>query len=414
MTKLVKVIFLISIAIASCYGQSVEILKNDRELDSFYSKTIYSRTINLLTISYDKEFIREKLKQALAQTKQFSKCILDLNFQIRSSLNNSLTLDSFYLLARRYNLIDDFILEQGLMSSAANINPQNIRTTSLAQKNSLSELFNNSKRSCIISNWQSYLVKLKGKKNSISNFKVKKNLKADISYLNLKNSISKDLYALHSLKLNKHNLPSLKKYLETKAKLREKFPVKDLEYSNFVTAKRKKMKRSKRNIFYGSYNETSIIKMSGVMSRLIEHVESPKMVLNIYGEDDNIIRSVPFLPMDRFRFSIRFLRQEMNELKLDPSFNGASPSYEDIIIAAFETGVVAADDLTDLSEMEDLWNPQRTFLDKSMVWIRAFVPVATILIPPPYNIIASLAVVIIEITTQKPEPTYDHALFTEL
>ena len=108
------------------------------------------------------------------------------------------------------------------------------------------------------------------------------------------------------------------------------------------------------------------------------------------------------------------MRKSMVELSIEPSFNGQTPSYEDLIIAGFETGVITNADLQEMQNLELLWNPKKTFWEKSRVWIQAFIPVATVVIPPPYNIIASVSMVIIDLATNKEEPQYEHSYFREL
>jgi hypothetical protein len=324
-------------------------------------------------------------------------------------------LKNYYLLMRKYSLIDDFYLEQALKTSHLNMNLDSIRKASYtkpADESSLAEFFESSKRSCILDNWRNYLTKLKAKKKRLSNTKVKKALKSEGLSLKLKSDVLVSIRKLVKLKYQKTEFKSLTSYLKTKRTLRKKYPIDPSDgLSDFVIEKIKKIKRSKRNIFFTRYNAKAIEKMSDVMTRLIEHVESPKMQLNVFSDETTVLRSIDLLPMDRFRFAIRYLRKEMNELQLDVDFKGAIPSYDDIIVAAYETNIVAPSELAELASMEEIWNPEQTGWQKTAVWIRMFLPIATVLIPPPYNVIASIAMIIIELTTKKDEPGYNHALF---
>jgi hypothetical protein len=178
MFKSMPLLLLTLILSMHSYAQDSEIFKNDKEESSFYKKQIYKREVNLLTIYNDKRFISDVLSEGLQKSDRFSSCVLDINYNISLILANKLSNRNFFLLARRYNLIDDFILEQALLVSQSSINPSKIRETQLTTNinDHLDNFLKRSKSSCVLPHWQNYIKQLKGTKKFISNYKIKRSL----------------------------------------------------------------------------------------------------------------------------------------------------------------------------------------------------------------------------------------------
>jgi len=140
--------------------------------------------------------------------------------------------------------------------------------------------------------------------------------------------------------------------------------------------------------------------MANLIKNLRQDLESPKMEILITTKEGEVKRR-ELKPMERFRASIRFLRVEMAALSLNTYFDGRSPEFMDLVVAAYEIGLIPAEEVDALAKLEEIWNPKKTFMEKASVWIQTFGSVATIVIPPPYGFIPALALVIIEATTPK-------------
>jgi hypothetical protein len=198
---------------------------------------------------------------------------------------------------------------------------------------------------------------------------------------------------------------SLQSYNQKILSLRTQFPLRDIEEkSTFVTEKISKTKISRRQHLLENYTDIQIMMMGNVIKKLRTRLESPKAEILIYDKNQGI-ESITLEPMERFRLAVKLLRKEMAYLSLNTYFEGRSPDYMDLITASYETGIIAASELDELAGLQDIWNPKKSFWDKSRVWIQTFSSVATIALPPPYGFIPALAIVVIEATAGKKKET---------
>ena len=151
--------------------------------------------------------------------------------------------------------------------------------------------------------------------------------------------------------------------------------------------------------------------MGNVIKKLKERMDSNHIDILVYRRDEQLLETIPLDPMERYRFAVKILQKEMKELAKNSYFSGKSASYTDLIAAAYETGIVTAVEIDEVAKIEEIWNPKKTFFEKSWTWIKMFGNVATILIPPPFGFIPSIAIVAIEAATKKPEKDEGHTLF---
>ncbi len=188
----------------------------------------------------------------------------------------------------------------------------------------------------------------------------------------------------------------LSEYFKKKKGLRTQYPLRDPEErSHFATQNQNNMSRRQRLL--ENYSDLQIIMMGNVIKKLRSRLESSKIEILIYDEDE-IREVIPLEPMERFRFAIKLLRKEMGLLTLNTYFAGRTPSYMDLMTASYETGIIPAEELDEIAGLEEIWNPKKSFWDKASVWVRTFSSVATVVAPPPYGFIPVLALVVIEAT----------------
>jgi hypothetical protein len=191
---------------------------------------------------------------------------------------------------------------------------------------------------------------------------------------------------------------TLKTHYRKVRSIRNQFPLRDLEErSAFVTQKTDNFKMSRRQKLFEQYSDLQIMLMANVIKKLRTRLEAPKAEILIYDRS-NGVETITLDPMERFRLAIKLLRKEMTLLSTNTYFGGRTPDYMDLMVAAYETGIIPASELEELAGLQDIWNPKKTFWEKAQLWIRTFSTVATIALPPPYGFIPALAVVVIEMT----------------
>jgi hypothetical protein len=151
--------------------------------------------------------------------------------------------------------------------------------------------------------------------------------------------------------------------------------------------------------------------MGNVIKKLKTRLESPRIDILIYDDQDTVIESFTLDPMERFRFAIRVLRKEMKILSTNNYFQGRQPQYTDLMAAAYEMGIVTSVELDQVAKLEEIWNPTRTFWDKASVWVRLFGSTLSIVVPPPFGFVPTLAIVAIEIFNRDQPVDDQHSLF---
>ena len=194
---------------------------------------------------------------------------------------------------------------------------------------------------------------------------------------------------------------TLKSYLKKINNLRLQYPLKDAdEKSSFVTQEAPKFSLSRRQHLLSQYTDLQIIIMGDVIKKLRTRLESPKAEILVYDRQ-NAIETIPLDPMERFRLAIKLLRKETTLLSTNTYFAGRVPDYMDLILSSYELGIIPASELEELSSIEEIWNPKRTFWQKADVWIRSLSSVATISLPQPFGFLPAMALVVIEMTAGK-------------
>jgi len=205
---------------------------------------------------------------------------------------------------------------------------------------------------------------------------------------------------------------SLADYVSKKNFLRVQFPIeRPLERSEFVTNQAGKEKLSHRQRLFLSYTPLQITLMGDVIKKLKMRLESPRIDILVFDDQDEVIESFSLEPMERFRFAIRVLRKEMRLLSTNTYFAGRQPSYTDLMAAAYEKGVITAEELDEVARLEEIWNPRKTLWEKAAVWVRLFSGVVTVVIPPPYGFLPALAIVVIDGMFQQPANDDQDSLF---
>lgn len=388
-------------------------LSNDREGASFYTSKSNQRAMERAVRKLSENEILNAFEETENDLRPNSLC----SFRINESLNNKLKALSsnfdefsgalFYL--RSQNKFDDIVLK--ILLSA-----HETTSTKVPIKRA-DEKFRYPPRKIILAALPSI---------SVFSTKYQKDTCFDDAYRNLLNDISKiegvrpsytqglflkaledkkisrDVYVkLEQARLNNLEASSskLKDYYKKLSSLRIQYPVRG-EKSSFVTQQVDEMNMSHRQRLFESYTDLQIMIMGNVIKKLRARLESPKVEILIYDRA-KVSETITLEPMERFRLAIKLLRKEMSYLALNTIFDGRTPSYMDLMVASYEIGIIPASEIEELTSIQDIWNPQKTFWEKAKVWVQTLSTVATIAIPPPYGFIPALGIVIIEATTEK-------------
>ena len=187
---------------------------------------------------------------------------------------------------------------------------------------------------------------------------------------------------------------------------------------DFISSKDKINKIYPRNRLYKTYNQFQIIMMLQIMERFIYRLENTTtMGINLYDDNEETIETFYIdSPMEIYRFLVKYLRYEMAKLKENHLFQGTNVLYTDIIAASFELYQIPPSSIDELVKMEEIWNPQVPTKEKIVTWGKLFTQAGIIFIPPPYNYLASLSIMVIESFAKgsKQEASYEHSIFGDI
>ncbi len=149
-----------------------------------------------------------------------------------------------------------------------------------------------------------------------------------------------------------------------------------------------------RKSLYVRFNSIQINLMSELIKKTFERMDATKAEL-IFTSPGRI-ETIPISPMGQYYFARKLLLKDMQDLSRSSFFEGASFTYEDLVTAALETGLINSDLLTSVFKIDDLWNPQVSRWSKIANYALQITGNSTIFLPPPYNVISSVALILIE------------------
>lgn len=389
-----------------------EYFKNDREGESFYSKEYKKKSFISFEAQVNLDVLQNSFNRILEPLSDQNICSVSIASKLRENFND---LKNAALLLRKNNNIDDFILKRFMLLGGF-VELPNFELIDI--KDGIdSPLANVLKRAKA----RNFCIEDELKKLIRENFSKDKKQKIKIALnkmsqeLGLSSEYARFIQDFVSHNLHKENL-TLKEYILKKKVLRTQYPLPlEDEYSDEVTLKKKKTKNSLRMELYQRYSYVQMILMGKIITDLKTHLDSQRIEILVYERDsENLARTISLDPMERFRFAISYLRKEMDGLVKNSLFNGMKPSYEDIILASYELGIISEKEWKEVRELEFIWNPQKTIWEKVAYWGKLALPVVGVLIPQPYGFIATLAVVAIDATMEfrkDGDSDMEHSLF---
>ena len=164
--------------------------------------------------------------------------------------------------------------------------------------------------------------------------------------------------------------------------------------------KNRRRRLTRRGDLYGRFNSYQILLLGDVLRHLFERMEAgrARLVFSRQDHDDSIELS----PMGQYYFARRLLLKEMQELNASAWFAGNPFSYEEVVTAALETGLVNGKMLNEVMAIDDLWNPAVAPWEKIGSYALRITGGSTVFLPPPFNVVGALAFVIIQSVIENP------------
>lgn len=398
--------------------------ENDREGKSYFASSLNEKNEKKALSKLSSSDILKSFQSVLLTTSEEGLCSFEINSKFQSELTKKNPQFSAYAGAlyhlRSLNQIDDAVFKNLLdayeiQTARMKFSSTDDRDIFVIDSEALEKVFNllqvfqkeGQSKKCFDEAYSELY-------SDIS--KIKKLSQADLQtvYLeaNKRGVIDGALLAKLSLSAEK-GIESqgnyLKKYYKTLSRLRGYYPLPSAqEKSDFVTKASNVKGMSRRQQLLRNFNEFQIITMGSIIKKLKARLESPKVEILVYDKTQ-VQEVVTLEPMERFRFAVKLLRKEMTMLQLNSTFEGRGASYLDLMTAAYEIGIIPASELDEVAGLEDIWNPKKTFWQKADIWVRSFSNMLSLVIPPPYGFIPTLALVVIEATVGKDTNKQDNS-----
>lgn len=171
----------------------------------------------------------------------------------------------------------------------------------------------------------------------------------------------------------------------------------------------RKEKLTRRKLLYLKYDETQIIQLAQVLQRASRRMgtdpdtkSSAPVISQQFdvtlkdGNRQTYVERHVLDPQSQFNYARRMLRKDILAIQMMDSYKKLQVTYEDVVMAAFETGYVSFEDLEFVVNYDDLWNSKKTRFQKVMGFIFDVSGYTTFFLPAPWNIAASIALGIAE------------------
>ncbi|WPU65932.1 hypothetical protein [Peredibacter starrii] len=158
----------------------------------------------------------------------------------------------------------------------------------------------------------------------------------------------------------------------------------------------RKERLTQRGRLFKNFNSTQIMMLAQIIERTAKRMDAKQVSLNWqYTEDPQGETEVYiFSPMEQYRAAIKMLRKEMGEVMRSEAFKNTGLEYDDLIAAAYETGFIKSEELDYVLKFEDFWNPQNPKWKTYASFAFSLAGTATFYLPPPWNIIGAVALVL--------------------
>ncbi len=177
------------------------------------------------------------------------------------------------------------------------------------------------------------------------------------------------------------------------------------EFASEYIKRRKKLTR--RKSLYYKYNATQIVMLAQVLEKASMRMgidptvetSTPEITTNYVmrrdGSQTQFSETYELSPSEQFEFARKRLRMDLMDLSSSKTFAGVKITYEDVIMAALETGYISHHDIEYVIKYDDLWNPEISPWKKFKDYTLSFAGTAAFYLPPPWNVIGAVGLVFV-------------------
>lgn len=171
----------------------------------------------------------------------------------------------------------------------------------------------------------------------------------------------------------------------------------------------RKEKLTQRGRLYKNYDSTQVMMLAEIIQKTAKRMDAHYVAINFQYEDkpDSEVETYVLSPMERYRLSIKMLRKDMGEVMRSELFRNTQVEYEDLVTAAYETGLIRSEELDLILKFEDFWNPKDPKWKIYANFAFSILGTASFYLPPPWNIIGAIALVVTQTQINKKQEKPD-------
>lgn len=156
---------------------------------------------------------------------------------------------------------------------------------------------------------------------------------------------------------------------------------------------------TRRAALYTRFTPLQVNLQVSLLRRFFLRMDAKNLALVFSSETGS--ESVPLSPMAQYHFARKLLLRDLQELNRSVLFQNTPVSFEDLITASLETGLIHGGILNEVNRIDDLWNPVIAPWTKLTGFALRVSGNAVVFLPPPYNILSSVALILIESRVEK-------------
>ncbi len=191
---------------------------------------------------------------------------------------------------------------------------------------------------------------------------------------------------------------------------REEFllPELELDFASEFVDEEKTVTR--RKAFLTKYTQTQIIMLSNILRNMVRrmgadpdyNLSSAQIVLSFtyegnVSERKNYVETYDLSMQDQYSLARNLLRKDLRVTNAMDIFKGVNIKYDDVIMAALETGYIDHNDINQVLMYDDIFTTKElTSWQKAKKYFFHVLKVSTLYIAPPWSILGSIAIVVIE------------------
>lgn len=150
-----------------------------------------------------------------------------------------------------------------------------------------------------------------------------------------------------------------------------------------------------RQTLYSRFDAIQIIMMSDLLKKSFERMDATRADLVFTRGDQSEV--IPLSPMGQYYFARKLLKKAIDDLNRSSLFAGSPFSYEDVVTASLETGLIQSNLISEVLKIDDLWNPSVNSWSKLSRFLLRVSGNANVFVPPPYNLVSALALMVVEV-----------------